>query len=489
MSRWEGVGSDLRPWAVLFTAVPSVAQAHSFGQSYTLPIPLSFYAWSAAGALLLSFLIAAWFLRVGTRREIRSRTWPLTPGPARGLLMGLRCLSVLMLGLAMLSGLIGHPNSNVNISMTLFWIVFVLGFSYLSAGIGGLFAVINPWQTLSLLAERRLPRRWRAPLRYPVEGLAYWPAVVLYLGFIWLELFGNTRPHSLGGWLLGYSVFTLVGSLTFGARSWFRYVELFSVFLRLISLMAPLRLERSGSGSQWRWRLQWPFAGLYGRAPEHISLAVFVVCTLATTAYDGFHETVPWMKFYWSSLIPTLDPDIGPLALFKYQPWFWRWQWFGLLLAPLAYFGAYALAVWLGRLLSGSGQAMPLLLLRFSYSLIPISLVYHMAHYYTLIQTGGLRIVPLLSDPLGWGWNLFGTADWLQFAIVPQTGTTWHVQVALIILGHVAGVILAHREALRLFSTRRQAALSQLPMLALMVLYTSVGLWILSLPIQTARYL
>jgi len=44
-------------------------------------------------------------------------------------------------------------------------------------------------------------------------------------------------------------------------------------------------------------------------------------------------------------------------------------------------------------------------------------------------------------------------------------------------------VTLAHIEALRLFTTRRAAMLSQLPMLALMVAFTSTSLWILSQPI------
>ena len=59
----------------------------------------------------------------------------------------------------------------------------------------------------------------------------------------------------------------------------------------------------------------------------------------------------------------------------------------------------------------------------------------------------------------------------------------WHTQVALILLGHIVGVYLAHVEALRSFSTPRRAALSQLPMLALMMVFTNFGLWILSMPL------
>jgi hypothetical protein len=58
----------------------------------------------------------------------------------------------------------------------------------------------------------------------------------------------------------------------------------------------------------------------------------------------------------------------------------------------------------------------------------------------------------------------------------------WHTEVALILIGHVISVYLAHRVALRLFSSRREAMVSQLPMLMLMVAYTVLGLWVISLP-------
>ena len=89
----------------------------------------------------------------------------------------------------------------------------------------------------------------------------------------------------------------------------------------------------------------------------------------------------------------------------------------------------------------------------------------------------------LISDPLELGWNLFGTAKWVIQPIMVDMGTLWHVQVGLILAGHVASVWVAHIEALSLFHTPRRAVLSQVPMLALMMAFTAFGLWILSLPL------
>jgi hypothetical protein len=52
------------------------------------------------------------------------------------------------------------------------------------------------------------------------------------------------------------------------------------------------------------------------------------------------------------------------------------------------------------------------------------------------------------------------------------------VQVCAIVLGHVIGVVLAHDRAVRLLP-RRHAVLGQLPLLALMVVYTCGGLLLL----------
>ena len=123
-------------------------------------------------------------------------------------------------------------------------------------------------------------------------------------------------------------------------------------------------------------------------------------------------------------------------------------------------------------------------MLRFTYSLVPIAFVYNVTHYYTLLLAQGGQIVRLVSDPFGWGWNLFGTARWRVEPWVVDVEAIWHTQVALILLGHIVSVYVAHMEALKLFGSPRRAAMSQLPILVLMVLFTTSGLWILSLPLS-----
>jgi hypothetical protein len=135
------------------------------------------------------------------------------------------------------------------------------------------------------------------------------------------------------------------------------------------------------------------------------------------------------------------------------------------------------------RRLTGCKRKLAYLACRFAPTLVPIAVVYHFTHYYTLLLAQGPQIAHLISDPFGWGWNLFGTASLEVPPLMLDVETIWHTQVVLIVLGHIAGVYLAHLEALSMFRSPRIAAMSQLPLLLLMMLLTTAGLWILSLPL------
>jgi hypothetical protein len=115
--------------------------------------------------------------------------------------------------------------------------------------------------------------------------------------------------------------------------------------------------------------------------------------------------------------------------------------------------------------------------------LVPIVVVYHFTHYYTLGLAQVGQLIRLVSDPLGKGWNLFGTGRLQIPPFLLPIEVVWHTQVALIVIGHVASVYLAHVVALRVFAGAREAVISQVPMLVLMMLLTTMGLWILSLPL------
>lgn len=442
--------------------LPPAASAHGFGALYNLPVPLWLYGWGATATLVVSFLVAALFLSSAPRPhavaslDLSDATWV---SGVRRLMPALRVFAVFLLVLCIATGFAGHRDPVRNFSMTFFWIIFVLLFAYLTAVFGNVYAAVNPWRAIA----DALGRVWRGfthgRVSYPA-WLADWPALLLYLGFIWFELFGTGRPKPLAIFLTAYTALNLAGVWLVGARAWFRHCEFFAVFFRLIALMAPVDYRRDGPGGRDRLFLRWPFAGLLQERPAHLSTVVFALAMLSTTAFDGLKATQWWVRLFWSDPTGWLTEWVGvpPVnAIAVVRPWFIAWETVWLFASPFLYLGIYLAAVGLAKAVTRSERPVRELALDFGYTLLPIAFVYNLTHYATLILTHGLKIVSLASDPFGWKWDLFGTAHAFRAPIIPDMGVVWHSQVGLILFGHIVGVWVAHRIALRVFGVRGQA--------------------------------
>ena len=139
-------------FALLVVLAPS-AQAHFFVQPYSLPVPFSMYAWGASAALLASFIVVGLFasvprlIAVVPVGDARS----LAAAPPRAATTIGRALSLGLLLLCIVAGFVGSQNAFVNINMTLFWTVFVLGIPYAVALAGDFYAPLNPWKALVVL--------------------------------------------------------------------------------------------------------------------------------------------------------------------------------------------------------------------------------------------------------------------------------------------------------------------------------------------------
>jgi hypothetical protein len=482
------------PWLALLI-LPGAAAAHFFTQPYTLPVPFTMYAYGATAALALSFVIVGVFATVpslGTgfegSRRLHQPPAALPLQRTSAFPIG-RTLSVFLLLLCIASGLFGVQNPFANFCMTFFWIVFVLGVAYAVALIGDFYAVLNPWRAIVDALERVTPLRFSGGKPYP-ERFGYYPALVLYMAFIWVELYGKLLPRGLAIALLIYTAINLLGAWTYGKQAWFRYGEFFAVFMRLMGRMSPWARpwdphERTHE-PQRNWRA--PFVGLLAERAEHMSLVLFILFMLSSTAFDGLHATLPWANVFWKGLYPAIAPLISSdqaTAIARSTDVYYVWQWCSLLVSPFVYLGVFLLFVAGVKTATRTPQPVRSLALQFAMTLVPIAFVYHVTHYYTLLIAQVGQLVPLVSDPFGAGWNLFGTARTRIEPMLIDVGTIWHTQVALILVGHIASVYLAHIEALRAFQSPRAATVSQLPMLVLMMIFTTFGLWILSLPLGT----
>jgi hypothetical protein len=116
----------------------------------------------------------------------------------------------------------------------------------------------------------------------------------------------------------------------------------------------------------------------------------------------------------------------------------------------------------------------------FVHTLVPIAAAYVAAHYVTFLIYEGQSVLYLASDPFGHGWDLLGTASrGIDYGLL-GTDAAWYLQVGFVVAGHVAALTLAHDRALALYRDARLALRSQYWMLAVMVGFTSLALWLLA---------
>jgi hypothetical protein len=243
------------------------------------------------------------------------------------------------------------------------------------------------------------------------------------------------------------------------------------VVFGLFARFAPT--DAAGSGSTLTLRLRPVAAGLLDAEAASPSMMALVLLLLSSVLFDGALATPQWNDFEtWLS--PILGRESPAAVVIRT---------FGLLAFWLMFFGAYGLisaimSATLSKQYSPSQVAR-----RFAFTLVPIAIGYHLAHYLTYLLIQGQYIIPLLSDPFGFGWNLFGTAGYRVDIGLVGARFGWYGAVVAIVLGHVIAVWLAHLKAISGLETRRAVFTSQIPLTALMVIYTFVSLSIIAQPV------
>lgn len=476
--------------ACSLAAVPIVALAHSFSTPYVLPIPYWMYVYGCVATLIVTFAVLGVFVSGPVSAGQAARTTPFDVGSGAravgvGLLSLLRVGALICLLVTLAGGFLGSPDPAANVSLTLFWVVFLLGWGYLTVLIGDLYPFVNPWLTLVQGLERLGVSLSTARLRYP-QSLGCWPAFLGYLALIWVELFVMQTPLVLSKLLLAYSAATLLGVAVFGKRDWFEQADVFSVFFSIIGKMAPVLYLRSDDGSLRKVRYRRPFSGLLSELPQHVSVLLFVLFMLSSTAYDGIYDTQLWTALFWKNMLSLLQPlwgdDLGKAQLML-MDLFLIYRQVGLLVFPFLYLVFLFATLLVTKLITRSSLSLRELALRFTYSLVPIAFVYHFAHYYTFLVVQFRELPKLFANLFGFQVAMPSLPLEGPPAGALAMGVVWHTQVGVVLIGHVISVVVAHYEALRVFPGRGRTLLSQLPLLILMVIYTMLGLWILTLPL------
>lgn len=461
------------------------AEAHAFAQRYDLPLPLRHYLFGAGAAVALSFLVAALFVGRGGA-GLSEREVPLPEPATRMVRAALRLASAVLFVLLIAAGLFGNQDDwDRNLLPVAVWVLWWVGLAFVCALVGDVWSLVNPWVAIGegvAALCRRLGRV--APARTLPSRVGVWPSVILFLGFAWVELVwpSNAVPAKLATAILLYSALTWAGMAVFGVHAWARSGEVFTQVFGLFGRFAPLAAREAG-GNRVLLVLR-PYGAGLARAPvPSASMTALVLAVLATVSFDGISETPFWLDLSGRAMQALYE--LGVVHRIGYGPAGALVKTLGLLAMPLAFAALYlATAALVAR---ADGAATGTVARRFVFSLVPIAIGYHLAHYFSYLLIQGQMAIPLLGDPFGLGWNPFGLAGrGIDIGIVDMR-LVWLVAVAGVVLGHVAAVFVAHAAALADGRTRPGRAIrSQLPLVLLMIAYTILSLWILSQPIVEA---
>jgi hypothetical protein len=449
--------------------------AHGISVRTDLPVPEVIFWWAAAVVLAVSFVALA---TLWPRPRLEDPGWrPLPGGIGRALAsrpVEIVCgaIGVFLFALTIYAGFEGTQSTTANWTPIFIFVIFWLAPIPLSILFGDVFRAFNPWRAIGraiawiarTISRAELPE----PLAYPA-WLGRWPAAVGLFGFAAIELVyaGRNQPDNLAIAVLVYSAVTFIGMALYGVERWTTRGEAFGVYFNLFSRISVFETRDGELG------LRKPLSGLPRLNPVPGTVALLMVM-IGTVSFDGFTNKRTWnahsadiAQFFQDHL--SMSPEHSLELTFL----------LGMTATVLFISGFYWLGI-LGAKSVGGGFSTRELAGRFVHSLVPISAAYVGAHYFTLLLYQGQSLAYLASDPLGHGSDIFGTAGTQVHYGLIGSNVEWYVKVAMIVCGHVAGLILAHDRAVALYRDARQAVRSQYWMLGVMLGFTLLAIWLVS---------
>jgi hypothetical protein len=421
--------------------------------------------------------------------------------------------------LFLIAGTFGSPIGNRNIMIVFVWILWwFLLITFMVPFLSRIWCIVCPFPFFGDWLQRRALVKVRSgktgALRNKMYGLnKKWPRKlsniwIQNIGFLGLATFCAmlvTRPIVSVFVLGGLFILATVMAVIYQRRIFCNYICPVSGFLGLYSMSSTLELrarnrevclkdckEKScATGSENGWACPWVlymgkldrnnFCGLCMECVKSCpndNIGLFARPPFSDLAVRGYDEA--WKSFIMLALAMVYSVVLlGPWGFVK------DWanvsetgNWGGFLLFAavtwggclVVFPGLHAATAWLGQKLSKATVDWKQLFLRYSYAFVPLGLFAWIAFSFPLVMVNGSYIISVASDPLGAGWDLFGTAHVPWTPIIPEYAV--YLQIVMLL----AGLGFALKKGLdvgkSMFDDRKQLLTSFAPVGFLCVLVT-----------------
>lgn len=469
-ARRRGIIRSLLGGAFILPALSGGAHAHVSEQGFVLLLPTGIYITAGVAAVALTVLILA---AVPHRLMVLLfKDMLLVPGRllgwARTMRLPVSLLSTLLLFALIGAGYFGSRDPLGNPLPLMIWTVWWIGLLVVQGLIGDIWRWINPWTGLYALLRGApdAPGLLTLPSRV---GSA--PAILGFIAFAAFLLadLAPDDPARLAVVVAVYWGYAFLGMVLFGARDWLDRGEWVTLLMRHFATMAALGPRNGGLA------IGFPGWQVIAAPALRFTAAIFVICILATGTYDGINETFWWLDQIGINPLefPGRSAVVTPTLV-------------GLIGSNLLLVLMFALTVWLGFALIGEGRLFRIGFCRLAYSILPIAVGYHAAHYLTSFLVNGQYALAAATDPFGLGWDVLGLGVFHVttgfFNSQDTVEVIWLTQAGAIVIGHVVAVLVAHTIALDMVRDGRKAMISQVPLAVFMIAYTFAGLTLLASP-------
>ncbi|MBF0274143.1 MAG: 4Fe-4S binding protein [Nitrospinae bacterium] len=413
--------------------------------------------------------------------------------------------------LVIVAGIQGIPDPGLNIATIATWTVWWVGIVFLIFFLGAAWCLICPWAALADWIERL--SFWKK-----TDGISFekkWPkflrnrhpATIFFIVVTWFELgiFITYSPFYTAYVAFGMLFITVLITLVYEKKTFCRYFCFVGGIVGMYSNLSPVEIRSKSEDVCKNCKTKDCITGNekgYGcpifEYPGGMNMnSNCILCTecIKTCPHDNMTFRLrPFLTDLVSGFKGRFDESLLILTLLSltllhgftmlpiwttYAGKAFNEDYYSYMLNfTLAELFFCAVVILIHLLLSilikfslgkNSNYDLKSIFTRFSYAFLPIAFFYHLSHNIHHLDMEGLKIVPVLSDPFGYGWNLFGTREWQPFSIIGMDSMS-AVQTFLLLLGFLSATYIAYTTT-RLITENKKSLLPMIPFILVAIFY------------------